>query len=192
MVIVTLFLPNFCLAQAPHELAGFVLGGKMVDYKDKLKLETILPIRYLQSLKEVEAKKLEGFKTGLITFGTCVEPSRIVRIRFKYADSSKKFYDKLFKRFKVRFGEPNEWRGDPFHIVLAWKWQFTDKDNNNISLTLRHNTRDQEEKKGNSIKMTIWNLFLEETRCLEQKSAESLGISEKQQRPINWDRFIPR
>jgi hypothetical protein len=193
--IVTLGLIPCYAAEVPHQLAGFVLGGEMNDYKDLLKLDTILPIRYFETLKEVEIKKIEGFKTGLITFGTCSEPWKIVRFKFKYAESSKKFYNKLLKRFKKRFGEPNEWRGDPFHIVLAWKWSFTDKDNNRISLILQHNTRDQEEKQGNSVKMTMWNLIDKETLCYEKKLAESAKNSPKSGRKskkIDWNVLIPR
>jgi hypothetical protein len=193
--IITLVLNPAYAADVPHKFAGFTLGGEMNDYKDLLKLNTILPIRYFETLKEVEIKEIEGFKTGLITFGTCSEPWKIVRFKFKYADSSKKFYNKLLKRFKKRFGEPNEWRGDPFHIVLAWKWSFTDKDNNTISLILQHNTRDQEEKQGNSIKMTMWNLIEEETHCYEKKRA---AVDKKSSQPgrksikIDWDRYIPQ
>lgn len=193
--IITLVLNGGYAAEVPHELAGFVLGGEMNDYKDLLKLDTILPIRYFETLKEVEIKEIEGFKTGLIIFGTCSEPWKVVRFKFKYADSSKKFYNKLLKRFKKRFGEPNEWRGDPFHIVLAWKWSFTEKDNNRISLILQHNTRDQEEKKGNSVKMTMWNLIEKETLCHEKKRAETGKKSPKtgrKSKKIDWNIFIPR
>jgi hypothetical protein len=193
--IITLVLNGGYAAEVPHELAGFVLGGEMNDYKDLLKLDTILPIRYFETLKEVEIKEIEGFKTGLITFGTCSEPWKIVRFKFKYAESSKKFYNKLLKRFKKRFGEPNEWRGDPFHIVLAWKWSFTDKDNNRISLILQHNTRDQEEKRGNSVKMTMWNLIEKETLCNKKKLAESVKKSPtagRKSKKIDWNIFIPR
>jgi hypothetical protein len=193
--IITLVLNPSYAAEAPHELAGFVLGDEMNDYKDRVKLDTILPIRYFETLKEVETKEIEGFKTGLITFGTCSEPWKIVRFKFKYDDSSKKFYNELLKRFKKRFGEPGEWRGDPFHIVLAWKWSFTDKGNNSISLILQHNTRDQEEKQGNSIKMTMWNLIEKETRCYEKIRAEAAKTSSttsRKSKKIDWDTFIPR
>ena len=195
-IVIIIFISNLGYsAEVPHKFAGFVLGGEVNKYRDLVKLETILPIRYFETLKEAEVKEIEGFKTGLITFGTCSEPWKIVRFKFKYADSSKKFYKKLLKRFKKRFGEPNEWRGDPFHIVLAWKWRFTDKDNNTISLILQHNTRDQEEKQGNSIKMTMWNLIEEETRCYEKKRAESAKKSSKpgrKSKKIDWDKFIPQ
>ena len=195
LCLITLGLKSGYAAEVPHELAGFVLGGEMNDYKDLLKLDTILPIRYFETLKEAEIKEIEGFKTGLVTFGTCSEPWKLVRFKLKYADSSKKFYNNLLKHFKKRFGEPSEWRGDPFHIVLAWKWSFTDKDNNSISLILQHNTRDQEEKRGNSIKMTMWNLINEETLCYEKSRAEAVKKSPKtgrKSKKIDWNRYIPR
>jgi hypothetical protein len=193
--MITLLLNSGFAAEVPHELAGFVLGGELRDFKDMLKPDTILPIRYFETLKEAEAKDIEGFKTGLITFGTCTEPWRIVRLKFKYANSSKKFYNQLLKRFKERFGEPGEWRGDPFHIVLAWKWSFIDTKNNSISLVLQHNTKDQEEKMGTIVKMTMWNLIEKENQCYESKHVETVKKASKSTRKskrIDWNRFIPR
>lgn len=101
------------------------------------------------------------------------------------------------KRYKKRFGEPSEWRGDPFHIVIAWKWSFVDANNKTISLILQHNTKDEEEKIGNSVKLTIWDLINEEQRCAEQKSADMQKSSRKKERgekskSIDWDRLIPQ
>jgi hypothetical protein len=189
--------PSVCpAAEAPHELAGFILGGKLTDHIEKVDMDTVLPLRYLESLKEVEAKDIRGFKTGLISYGTCMDQPRIVRLKFKYADASKTFYDELLERFKARFGKPDEYRGDPFHIVVAWKWSFIDKDNNNISLILQHNIRDEEEKQGNSVKMTMWNLFNQEIRCFENKqpvSAKSESTNSKFNKTdsIDWEHFIP-
>jgi len=182
-------------ADAPHELAGFVLGGRMNDFKDLVEMSTVLPIRYLESIKEVEARKIKGFKTGLITYGTCIEPSRIVRIKFKYSDDSKRFFDDLLERYKANLGKPDEWRGDPFHIVIAWKWRFTDKDGNRISIILQHNTRDEEEKQGNAVKMTMWNLMLKEDRCFEQKHPETENppnFTFKDPDSVNWKPLVPR
>ena len=182
-------------ADVPHKLAGFVLGGRMDDFKDQVEMDTVLPIRYLESLKEVEAKEIKGFKTGLIVYGTCIKPPRIVRLKFKYAENSKRFFDELLARFKANLGKPDEWRGDPFHIVIAWKWHFTDKDGNQISLILQHNTRDEEEKQGNAVKMTMWNLMLEEDRCFEQKHPETTAppnFKYKGPDSVNWKPLIPR
>ncbi|MGD8469774.1 MAG: hypothetical protein PVJ82_00220 [Desulfobacteraceae bacterium] len=190
--------PSICpAAEAPQELAGFTLGGKILDHKDRIKPDSVLPVRYLESLKEVEAKEIWGYKTGLISYTTCVTPPRIARIKLKYADASKAFYDALLKRFRKRFGEPDEYRGDPFHVVIAWKWAFMDKNNNDISLILQHNTRDEEEKQGNSIKLTMWNLFKQEIRCFEKRHPESAGSERPAFRfsktsSIDWDSFIPQ
>jgi hypothetical protein len=195
LLILIFCATNSALADAPHELAGFVLGGRMNDFKNKVEMDTVLPIRYLESLKEVEAKEIKGFKTGLVTFATCIEPSRIVRLKFKYADNSKKFFDELLKRYKAKLGKPDEWRGDPFHIVIAWKWRFKDKEGNDISVILQHNTLDEEEKQGNSIKMSMWNLLIEENRCFEQKHPEISGPPEFESSDpdsINWKPLIPR
>jgi hypothetical protein len=195
--LLTLILcgPHRVWAEAPHKLAGFVLGGRMDDFQDRVEADTVLPIRYLESLKEVEAKEIKGFKTGLVVYGTCIEPSRIVRLKFKYADNSKRFFDELLARFKAKLGKPDEWRGDPFHIVIAWKWHFTDKDANQISLILQHNTRDEEEKQGNAVKMTMWNLLLEEDRCFQQKHPETSAAPDftfDDPAGINWKPLIPR
>jgi hypothetical protein len=195
LLMLILGVPHSLWADAPHKLAGFVLGGRMDDFKDQVEMDTVLPIRYLESLKEVEAKEIKGFKTGLVVYGTCVEPPRIVRLKFKYADNSKRFFDELLKRYKTNLGQPTEWRGDPFHIVIAWKWHFTDKDGNQISLILQHNIRDEEEKQGNAVKMTMWNLINDEQRCFEKKYPDATGpprFTFSDPDSVNWKPLIPR
>jgi len=198
-VIVTLFLfSGICFAEAPHQVGPFVLNKDIADFKDYVIMETALPIRHLENIEEVETKPIEGYKSGIIAYATCAAPGHIVRIKLKYIDSSKKFYDELLKRIKKRFGDPIEYRGDPFHIVVAWKWSFVDKENNQISLIVQHNTMDMEEKKGNSIKLTMTNLIDKDQLCYQEKA---LNHSEKlRQRKWalmvpelkGWDRFLPR
>ncbi|MBW1695266.1 MAG: hypothetical protein JRH18_18650 [Deltaproteobacteria bacterium] len=195
---ISVFLfPGLCIAQAPHEIAGFALGKNINEYKDRILTESDLPVRYLETLREVEIKEVEGFKSGLIIYGTCNEPGKILKIKLKYADSSRAFYDALLKRFKQRFGEPSEWRGDPFHIVINWKWSFTDKENNRISLHLQHNTRDLEEKLGNSVKLTMTSGIEAERHCFEAKHQSTekpsmKGLSLKMMKEGDWERFIPQ
>jgi len=197
-ITVILFFYGVCFADAPHGVGGFVLGKHINEYKGMVKMETAMPIRHQEHLHDLAIKEIEGFKSGYISFGNCSELGRIVRIKLKYLDSTKKFYNLLLKRFKKRFGEPSEWRGDSFHIVIAWKWSFIDNDNNRISLILQHNTKDQEEKMGNSVKLTTTNMIEEERLCYEKKFDESGKPIKMQPReaknnmPINWDLFIPR
>jgi len=189
---------SISLAQAPHQVAGFTLGRDIADFTEMVKMDTALPIRHMEYLKEVEIKEMEGFKSGLIWYGTCARPGQIVRIKFKYADTTKKFYDMLLERCKERFGEPTEWRGDAFHVVIAWKWSFTDRENNHISMILQHNTRDEEEKRGNAVKLTVWNLIEEERLCFEKKhpafqeKSREHAQGKKGRGPVNWDLLVPR
>ncbi len=195
LLLVAVCSPALLWARPPVELAGFVLGGQIEHFTNKVQMDTVIPVRYLESLKEVETKDVKGFKTGLLVYNTCVDPSRVVRLKFKYADNSKKFFEALLKRYKESLGEPNEWRGDPFHIVLAWKWHVTDDEGNRISIILQHNTRDEEEKQGNVVKMTVWNLILEEERCFEHKHPQSTTppkFTFTDPGSVDWEPLIPR
>ncbi|MEW6673656.1 MAG: hypothetical protein AB1427_18325 [Thermodesulfobacteriota bacterium] len=193
-----LFLfPALCPAQAPSQIGGFVLGGNVSEYKDRVKMETAMPIRYAEYLTEVETKGSDEFKSGLVSYGNCAAPGRIVRIKMKYADSTKKFYEALLKHYKDRFGEPLEWRGDPFHVMIAWKWSFTDSQNNQVSMILQHNTKDEEEKLGNAVKISLTNLLEQERMCFEKKypslrSEDTRQQAEKKSGPVRWDRLLPK
>ena len=196
-IMAMLLCPGIGLAQAPHQVGGFVLGKDIAEYRKMVNMDTALPIRHSQFIEEVETRDLAGFKSGLIAYGACAAPGKILRIKLKYADSSKKFYEALLKRFKQRFGEPNEWRGDPFHILLAWKWAFTDANNNRISLILQHNTRDTEEKMGNAVKLTLTSQVEKERLCYNNRHPQSRKARKKKENkknrgPVDWERFIPR
>jgi len=197
-MVAFLSLNGIGLAQAPHQVGGFVLGTNIAEYQGAVDMKTALPVRYMESLKEVEIKAVEGFTSGLIGYGTCAVPGRIVRIKLKYADSSKEFYDILLERFKKHFGKPVEWRGDPFHIVVSWKWSFVDTENNRISLIVQHNTRNEEEKMGNAVKLTMWNLVEDEHRCFEKKNPDFMKRSKmkthvkRENVSMDWNRLIPR
>ncbi len=201
VVVLTVFfigLAGMAQADAPNQIGGFVLDQDIKKFEDRVIMDTALPVRYAENFEEVEIKFTQGFKSGLITFGSCERPGHIVRIKLKYADSSKKFYNKLLKRFKQRFGEPDEYRGDPFKIVDAWKWSFTNQQNQSISLILQHNTKDEAEKKGNAVKLTNSTLIEEDLLCYKRKQLdyrERLRQREwKAVKPQDsgWELFIPR
>lgn len=184
------------LAETPHQVGGIALNTDIQGYGERVALNTALPVRFSEFLQEVEIKPNSAFKSGLVAYGTCAKPGNIVRIKLKYADSSKAFFDELFARFKQRFGQPSEYRGDPFHILIAWKWSFVDTNQNKISLILQHNTKDDEEKIGNAVKMTLTNQLDEEQRCFEQKHATSgqavVNAAAAKGDKAQWDLMIPR
>ena len=197
-VLLLMWFAGPALAGAPHQLGGFVLNQKIDAFENRLIMDTALPVRYAENIEEVEIRPTEGFKSGLIAYGNCSKPGHILRIKLKYADSSKQFYDELLKRFKKRFGEPNEYLGDAFKIVIAWKWSFVDEENHRISLTLQHNAMDEEEKLGNAVKMTDTTLMEEDLKCyklkqldhrekLRQRKWEAIDPGE-----TGWERYLPR
>ena len=85
-------------ADGPRQVAGFVLGDDIAAYKDTADLMSALPIRYAEYLREVIIKDVPGVKTGQIYYGVCQNPGKILRIRLKYSDSSKKFFEDLLER----------------------------------------------------------------------------------------------
>jgi len=203
IVILTLMLLIFCvpsltLAEAPHEVGGFVLNESIQNYEDRVIMDTALPVRYAENIEEVEIKHTRGFKSGLIAYGTCEKPGNIIRIKLKYADSSKQFYKDLLKKFKKRFGEPDEYKGDPFQIMVAWKWSFVDQENNDISLTLQHNQLDREEKMGNAVKLTNSTLFEKDLQCFKRKQLDYRERLRQRERKAvkpeasDWELFVPR
>lgn len=198
LAVLLLFAPGMTRAEAPHQVGGFALGQNIEAYEDRVLMDTALPVRYSENMQEVEIKFTQGFKSGLIAYGTCAKPGQIERIKLKYADSSKEFYENLLKRFKKRFGEPDEYRGDPFGIVKAWKWSFVDKQNHHISLNLQHNSMDAEEKKGNAVKITDITLVEEDGLCYKQKKLDHRErLRQREWKAVNpelggWDLFVPR
>jgi hypothetical protein len=197
VISVALVVPSgFSLADpAPHQVGGFILGADIDKFRDKLQMDTVLRERSMTYLKTVETKPIPGFKSGVIFFGACTSPERIVRIDLKYADSSKQFYFQLLDRFKKRFGEPDVWRGDPFKVMLAWKWSFKDSKNNDIGLILQHNTKDEDERMGNVVKIRMTNLIDRERRCQEKAEAREKGAQSSAKEAsgrADWRLLIPK
>jgi hypothetical protein len=197
-VLLLISVPGLALAGAPHQLGGFVLDQNIKTFEDRVIMDTALPVRYAENIEEVEIKPTQGFKSGLIAYGTCSEPGHIIRIKLKYADSSKQFYNELFKRYKKAFGEPDEYQGDPFHVVIAWKWSFKDKQNHKISLILQHNAMDEDAKIGNAVKMTDTTLIEEDLKCYKRKQLDYRErLRQRKWTAVNpgdagWERYLPR
>ncbi len=177
---------------APQQVGGFCLGADINQYQTRLIASTAMPIRYQEYLSEIEIRPDQNFKSGLITYGNCDKSGKIVRIRLKYRDGGRQFYDQLLERMEKRFGDPDDWRGDPFQTVLAWKWSFKDNRNNTVSLILQHNSKDTEQKLGNSIKLTLTSQIQQEQKCQQQKES---NIKEKAppaiSGPIDWRLLLP-
>ena len=198
LVAVILLFPSHASAdKAPSKLAGITLGDQIAMVVDLLKMETSIVLRDRQYLREVDIQEIDGYKSGTVDFGNCSKPGQIVRIKLKYEYEDKNFYDDLLEKFIKKFGEPDEWRGDPFHVIIAWKWSFKNERGDSISLILQH-SRDEEYKWGNSVKLTNTTLMEEERLCYEKKNKDQGGSEESKsaskRRKLSekdYQRFIP-
>jgi len=184
--------------EIPLSVAGFTLGQPIETVADRVIMETALPVRYMENLNEVEIRSIEGFKSGLIAFGTCRQPPMIVRIKLKYEDGSIELFEELLRRFKKKYGDPTEYMGDPFRVFISWKWSFTDAGENRISLTLQHNLQDEDEKMGNALKLTLHNRLEDDARCFKENRLERRAPLRQQRAPSGkagtpaWDLFVPK
>jgi hypothetical protein len=196
--MVFLFPDQVSADKAPSKMAGIRLGKQISTFVDLVRMETSIVLRDRQYLREVRLREIDGYKSGTVDFGTCSKPGQIVRIKLKYEHADKGFYDELLERFKKKFGEPDEWRGDPFHVIIAWKWSFRNEQGNKISLILQH-SRDEEYKWGNSVKITNTSLMAQERLCYQKKHHKEGGNAETTSSSKNrklsekdFQRFIPQ
>lgn len=198
VAIFLLFPARASAEKAPSKLAGITLGEQIAKFVDLVKMETSIVLRDRQYLREVDIQEIDGYKSGTVDFGNCSKPGQIVRIKLKYEYEDKNFYDDLLEKFKKKFGEPDEWRGDPFHVIIAWKWSFKNERGESISLILQY-SRDEEYKWGNSVKLTNTTLMEEERLCYEKKNKDQGGSEESKsaskRRKLSekdYQRFIPQ
>jgi len=187
IIIALLSFTSVAAYDTPTEIGGFKLGEFITDYPQ---------IEYSEYLKEVVVNDWHGFRKGIISYGTCAYPGRIVKIRMKYQNSSKNFYDELLKKYKSKYGKPTEWKGDAFGVLYIWKWRFVDKDNRRVNLILQHNLQNDDENVGNMVKISFPELMEEERFCVidffeKNKTAEEKETIKQRMKP-DWDYMLPR
>lgn len=171
----------------PTELAGFILGTPVSDYPD---------IEYSNYLKEVVVTDWHGFRKGLISYGVCDKPGTIVKLQMKYEDPSERFYKKLLRTFKQRFGDPTIWEGDSFGVLHRWKWRFTDEQGRDINLILQHNSQDPKQTIGNQVKLYLPQQEERERLCFmescELAENEEHRKRKEENKKFNWEMLIPK
>lgn len=193
LLLFVLFFQSVSYAQIPTQIGSITLGADIHEYDNDIKAQTTLPIRFMEYLDEVELHRMPGFKSGYIAYANCAAPGKIVRIKLKYRDSSKQFFEELLQKYKAQFGKPGKWLGDPFHVVTAWQWTFKDKDKH-IELYLQHNLSDEEQKLGNSVKLTLTNQVLAEQSCFTEKYPDYRKSKPKVEKshPVTWEDLVPK
>ena len=175
--------------KTPTEVGGFTLGTSIEEYEF---------ISYRNFLKQVVIDKIPGFRKGIIEYGVCDRPGELVKIKLKYLDPSKSFFKKLLKRYKKKFGEPDEFVGDSFGIVNAWKWSFRNSNGNRVTMILQHNLKNPNEVTGNMVKLYMPDQVEAERKCFNKTCAlRNPEAFKKAQGPLKWDdsgwqNMIPR
>ena len=147
-------------------------------------------------MRETVVTDLYGFRKGYLSVGVCKHTDKILKIRMKYQDTSKKFFKKLLAEYKKQFGPPNEWKGDSFGILHIWKWHFMDEQGRKVSLLLQHNLRNTNESIGNVVKLSYPELIEEERQCFNDLCQEKKDSLDQEQRDKmkepDWQYMIPR
>lgn len=180
----------------PMTLGGLTLGEPVDAFRDKLLEQTAVSEQdepYLTTVY-IDPEAFPGYFSGSVAYGNCARPGVIVRLKFKFSNTSRDFFEALLKRYTARFGKPDKWRGDAFSNVLAWKWSLgEDADGSLVSLVLTH-SRDEANKLGNSVKMTLRPAWEAEEACWRTKQPETFG--ERGKLPVPpaevLDTFVPR
>ncbi len=179
--------PVIASEQAPTEIAGIALGSRVDAYPDIIRSNF---------LKEVVVTDWHGFRNGVISYGSCRYKGEILKIDMKYEDKSKNFYETLLAKFREKYGAPGSWAGDSFGVMLIWKWQFVDSDNNKISLSLQHNSKNIDETIGNMVKLSFPEKIDEERRCfVDMCKQHQQGTDEARREELkktDWSYLIPR
>jgi len=187
---------------APREIAGYRLGTPVSVYGDRLNSENTFTVRLRPYLKEAPVSVPEGFDSGYVVYGQCDAPGTILRIKVKYEDDRRAFFDRLLDALKKKYGAPKEYVGDPFQAYVAWKWTFGASGNEKITMIVSHYDGDDEEHtQGNALKLTLTSQIAKESQCYEaqrQKQAlkerpETARGAAKRAIPEGdlWGRFLP-
>ncbi len=180
-------LPATWAKDTPREIGGFTLGTSISSYQD------VVQSNYL---KEILVTDWHGFRRGVVSYGTCRYKDEILKITMKYEDRSKKFYRKLLKKFRSKYGPPDIWNGDSFGVVYIWKWHFIDENKNRVSLSLQFNAKNTNETIGNMVKLSYPEKIKEERLCFihsrEQNKQESQKTKHQSPKETDWQYLIPR
>lgn len=168
----------------PREIGGFKLGVNLSDYKDQVLPDTALPLRHSEFLSEVDVKPPDGYKSGYITYGTCEQAEKVLRIKLKYEREDREFFNELMERFNKKFGKPAEYKGDAFRACLAWKWNFVTSSGEKINLLLEHKCeQDEDIGAGNSVKLTLRSAIDNERLCFEKKFRQAVKGDNSEEKP---------
>lgn len=180
----------------PLSLAGITLGADVSTVHHRCKMSTDIPLADERHLNEINLMPqfVPGIKSGSVAYANCSKKGAIVRIKLKYDNPSRAFFDDLLSRFTKSWGKPEKWRGNPFQTVISWKWSFKNDQGEKINLELTH-SEDEEYKLGNFVKLTLRSLWEEEAACHKKSLGPAEGggtLLPTPQDKLQYEQLIPR
>ena len=188
--------PDLVRAEVPLTLGGITLGSDISEYRNICLEATNAILREEPHLNEIniDPSKLDGIINGKIAYANCGQVGKIVRVKFRFACPERALFESLHKRYTKKFGDPDEWRGDPFKNVRSWKWSLKDDTGKKVSLVLSH-SRDEDYNTLNSVKMTLRSLWEETHACMrsaDKTFEKRTGNGRRKAEQIDMDLFTPR
>ena len=66
LTLLFLGVSGMALAEAPHQIGGFVLNQNIKKFAEQVIMDTALPVRYAENIEEVENQDLRIDEIGLM------------------------------------------------------------------------------------------------------------------------------
>lgn len=194
-LLVVLLLTSSALAEesAPLSVAGIRLGDDFHQYEDILRMEHAGAMSDAVFLDEalIQTGAIHGVRGGSVIWGNCANKGRVVRIKIKFADTSRDLFKRLLARYEEKFGQPDTYKGDSFRNVIAWEWEIADDDGRHVKILLMYSV-DPSIRPGVSIKMTDQALLDLEFACYKERYRSKYRAEEEAGKIEDLDMFIPR
>lgn len=180
----------FAAGEFPSTLAGFTLGEDIKQYEPFCNMKEASPLSDAPFLIEalIKPDSLPGIRGGSLNFANCKNKDKLVRIKLKFHDRSQELFNKLFLKYKTKFGRPDSYEGDAFKNVIAWNWVFKNDAGEKMSVLLMW-SRSKEMRPGVSIKMTNITLYDQEYDCFK---AQDYGFKSTDSKIKSLEEYVPK
>lgn len=167
--VLALAAQGLCQQSAPSEMAGLTLGKPIAEFGDRFDTDKALPLWDKPYLVRINVNPTKGFKAGYVLFGQCENAGRIVRVKFKYKDSSEKFFNDKLALLTTRFGKPKSLGEAEGGDYRGYRWIFGRDKPSAVALLFEHYSGEGiDVTEGNSIRLTDNKLLAEERACFEK------------------------
>ena len=193
IILCILLTPLSARAELPLTIAGITLGQDIEQFRDFCMSETEMGLRDQPFLNElsIDPSKFDGMRGGSIDYGNCQDFGRIVRLKLKFQEQyGRDLFNKLLKLYKKELGEPDAWKGNVFHTIVAWEWTIREGDEF-VEILLMY-SEDPEVRPGVSIKATYRSQWHRERLCYTKMRHRINQKALQSQKSLDLGQFLPQ